>query len=469
MQASMDLQVYQQQQLLQQQQSTLVAQLMEVEARGTPSDVLQLQAKAMSSGTFGFGTGPLGEMDLAKEFSSPFIGKGINRVPKQPLIATHRVYIGIVKAWYASQKHGRIECEEIRAATGCDVYVYQDVLARGLAGVGDVVCFSVFTSKRGQLQASSPVVRTATHLGYAQTGIFRTGGPCDHKTDAGTIDCQEVRRVFGTEARVSKEMGKGLIFGRRVAFNAYMNDEGRVYVVSVEEVDEGFSPTPGNLTVSYSMPNFVPADGHPKAELAMLGSFVPFDANQGAGASGSGSASSSQPSREEIEGKRRRLEDQRRAHQEARQVAAPDAFDNLAVPGFDPAAFGLPNMFSPMLGLLDAASFSSSTAPAPLPPEFQLPPLPPDLVQAMALMGGKGLDKGMGKGKGKVQGVHVLPPPAGGARVVVPPWEGAGRPGRGPVVVPAPPRPVTVPPPPMAVAPDGAAPLGMGCGGARMY
>jgi len=260
--APLDVQAYKKRKMIEETTSTLAQQLLEIEAeRGTPADIVRLQAETMASGSFGFGVGPLGEMDLTKEYSSPFIGKGNNRQPKQPLISTNRVYMGIVKAWYSTQKHGRIECEEIRTATGCDVYVYQDVLTRGQAGVGDVVCFSVFASPRGQLQASSPLVRTATHLGYALTGIFRTGGPCDHRTDAGTIDCQELRRVFGIEARVSKEMGRGLIFGRRVAFNAYMNNQGKVYVVSVMEVDEGFQPTPGNLSVTYSMPGFQPADG----------------------------------------------------------------------------------------------------------------------------------------------------------------------------------------------------------------
>lgn len=276
MHPTLDIQAYQQKQLLQATQKELAHRLMEVEARGTPAAVVELQAKAMAMGTFGFGVGPLGELDLSRENSSPFVGKGLNKTPKQPLISTHRVYMGIVKAWYASQKHGRIECDEIRGAIGSDIYVYKDVLARASAGVGDVVCFSVFASPRGQLQASSPMVRTATHLGFALTGIFRTGGPCDRETESGTIDCAEVRRVFGTEARVPKEMGKGLIFGRRVAFNAYMNNEGKVVVVSVDEVDEGFTPTPGNLDVTYTMPTFAGAEAATQMSPAVDVAAMPF-------------------------------------------------------------------------------------------------------------------------------------------------------------------------------------------------
>jgi len=401
MQAAADLQAYQQQLM-----SGAQGSLEDMQARGTPGDLIQLQAKAMAVGTFGFGVGPLGEMDLTREFSSPFIGKGISRIPKQPVIASSRVYMGIVKAFYASQKHGRIECEEIRAATGCDVYIFQDVLARCQAGVGDVCCFGVHTSARGQLQASSPLVRTATHLGYAQTGIFRTGGPCDHKTDVGTIDCPDIRRVFGIEARVPKEIGKGLIFGRRVAFNSYMNTEGKVYVVSVEEVDESYTPTPGNLSVSYSMPAFAPLDQQTQQVSSVQGGgagaeqFVQFDPML-AGMAGVGNAG---PSRAEIEEKRRLLEEKKRAYRESRGMGKGMMGGCAAMP--DPAAVAA----AAAAAVAMTTQMSSALATMP-----EVAALQAALAAPVLLAGAFQEDpsKGMGKGGQPKAPGRIIPPREG--------------------------------------------------------
>merc|ERR1740121_1305106 len=233
------------------------------DAKGTRDDLMSLQAQAMASGTFGFGVGPLGQMDMSsacggwRNFSK---GDSKGKEPRQPIIAEQRIYTGIIKSYDAVKRNGRIECEEIRRETGNDVYVFNEVLSRGHAGVGDVVVFALHQSQRGQLQASSPMVRTATHLGYAQTGIYRSGGLCDRSTEGGTIDCYECKRIFGREARVPKDLAKELVFGRRCAFNAYMNQEGNIYVVSVKEVDERYVPPSGDLSTSYTMPGYVPMD-----------------------------------------------------------------------------------------------------------------------------------------------------------------------------------------------------------------
>lgn len=54
--------------------------------------------------------------------------------------------------------HGYIECDEVKAALGQDVYVHQNVLAASEANVGYRVQFKVHFNNKGMAQAAAPLV-----------------------------------------------------------------------------------------------------------------------------------------------------------------------------------------------------------------------------------------------------------------------------------------------------------------------
>mmetsp|Transcript_88871 Transcript_88871/g.162960 ORF Transcript_88871/g.162960 Transcript_88871/m.162960 type:complete len:597 (-) Transcript_88871:71-1861(-) len=208
-----------------------------------------------------FGIGPLGAMDMSQSAGGWRNAKGRDGLrvstmqDRQPIVATQRVYTGIVKSFDIVKKSGFIECDEIRQLMQQDVYVFQDVLARGNAGIADIVCFALHMSGKNKIQASSPLIRLATHNGFAQTGVFQAASG-DSASLGGQIDCFEVKRVFGRSVRVPKELADQLKVGRRAGFNCTVDAEGVCRAYAGETVADDYAPSPGDLTQSWTIPGY---------------------------------------------------------------------------------------------------------------------------------------------------------------------------------------------------------------------
>lgn len=135
--------------------------------------------------------------------------------------SNQKLIVGVLKQYDAARKAGFILCEDAEL-DGQDIYAYKDVLERGNASVGDIVCFPLHWSPKGQPQASSPMIRLSAAKTFAHIGIFTTStsGP----SGSGFISNEAFKAVFGRDVYVSPRIAalSGVSHGSSVAFNAYL-------------------------------------------------------------------------------------------------------------------------------------------------------------------------------------------------------------------------------------------------------
>lgn len=189
-----------------------------------------------------------GGKDSAK--GGGYTGKGDHKGGKaaQKMAAGERFYVGTVRLFNPEKKNGFIDCPDLRHQSGQDVYVFQDVLERGLAGPGDRVAFFVHWSSKGQPQASHPLLRLKTGEGseeaYALKGSFKPAPAGEF----GFIECVETKDYFGRDVYVNKDVAAGLTDGQTVSFNAYLNRDGMPNAEDAVVCDEDWQPRATDLS-----------------------------------------------------------------------------------------------------------------------------------------------------------------------------------------------------------------------------
>uniref|UniRef100_A0A7S1FI68 Cold-shock domain-containing protein n=1 Tax=Noctiluca scintillans TaxID=2966 RepID=A0A7S1FI68_NOCSC len=164
-----------------------------------------------------------------------------------------RVYTGTVMNFDAERNSGFIVCDEIKQQHSQDVYYYRNVLEPSGAGVGDEVCFVIHVSPKGLPQAALPVLRLSTP-DFALVGTFKAGNAKEF--GAGWVECNELAMVFGRDAFVQVEFAVRFHSGQRLAFNCFITGDGLPCVRDAEVVDEAWTPVPGDLTASLSVPGY---------------------------------------------------------------------------------------------------------------------------------------------------------------------------------------------------------------------
>mmetsp|Transcript_85373 Transcript_85373/g.163345 ORF Transcript_85373/g.163345 Transcript_85373/m.163345 type:complete len:605 (-) Transcript_85373:85-1899(-) len=204
-------------------------------------------ADNLPQGMMTFGIGPTGSNEqyppnCGRRMSDGKMDDGL------PIIATQRIYTGVVKWFDAKKKGGFIECDELLQQGNEHIYCFQDILHQGRAGISDVVSFPLHTNAKGKLQASSPLLRLATNNGLAQTGVFHPSHAKGGQLMGGEIHCNIIKRVFGCYVKVSKELGEGLQFGRKVGFNFMVDAQGVCYAYAAKTVADDYIPKMGDLT-----------------------------------------------------------------------------------------------------------------------------------------------------------------------------------------------------------------------------
>jgi len=204
-------------------------------------------ADNLPQGMMTFGIGPTGSNEqyppnCGRRMSDGKMDDGL------PIIATQRIYTGVVKWFDAKKKGGFIECDELLQQGNEHIYCFQDILHQGRAGISDVVSFPLHTNAKGKLQASSPLLRLATNNGLAQTGVFHPSHAKGGQLMGGEIHCNIIKRVFGCYVKVSKELGEGLQFGRKVGFNFMVDAQGVCVAYAAKTVADDYIPKMGDLT-----------------------------------------------------------------------------------------------------------------------------------------------------------------------------------------------------------------------------
>lgn len=152
---------------------------------------------------------------------------------------------GKVKSFQPDKKHGYVVCDSVFNESGQDVYVFQDVLAEGGAGVGDTIGFFVHWSAKGQPQASKPVVRLAASDGaYALKGTFKPG----KDGTFGFIECDTTKEISGRDVYVRQDIAGGFEAGQTVKFNVFLNPQQQPNADSLEACPAEWEPEPADLS-----------------------------------------------------------------------------------------------------------------------------------------------------------------------------------------------------------------------------
>merc|ERR1740122_211626 len=241
-------------------------------------------------------SGPLAAMQSVASHISGGVGVGMGRaavsssdmavgataMPSAPATTApaaperRRMYSGVVKMLDLERSCGFIETPEMDFLTGQDVYVHKEVLEKARASVGDIVCFPVHWSAKGQPKASAPLLRLGVENGYALVGVFQAASNRNSSATVdmvvgessrpGLIECHDVRAVLEMDVYVNPVIASKLKPGARVGFNAYLNKDYVPSVLSATEVDDAFDLIPGDLSMSriaagYDGPKKAPGRG----------------------------------------------------------------------------------------------------------------------------------------------------------------------------------------------------------------
>ncbi|CAE8627785.1 unnamed protein product, partial [Polarella glacialis] len=162
--------------------------------------------------------------------------------------AGEKLFNGVIRMFNPEKKSGFIDCKDTQYQFAQDVYVFQDVLERGLAGPGDKVCFFLHWSAKGQPQASSPLLRIqhSAEGQYALKGHYKPR----EGADFGFIACEETREFFDRDVYVNKDIAVTLEAGQLVSFNCYLNRDGLPNAEEVVPCEEEWLPVPGDLSIA---------------------------------------------------------------------------------------------------------------------------------------------------------------------------------------------------------------------------
>jgi len=162
--------------------------------------------------------------------------------------AGEKLFNGVIRMFNPEKKSGFIDCKDTQYQFAQDVYVFQDVLERGLAGPGDKVCFFLHWSAKGQPQASSPLLRImhSAEGQYALKGHYKPR----EGADFGFIICEETREFFDRDVYVNKDIAVTLEAGQPVSFNCYLNRDGLPNAEEVVPCEEEWLPVPGDLSIA---------------------------------------------------------------------------------------------------------------------------------------------------------------------------------------------------------------------------
>jgi len=186
-------------------------------------------------GKFGKGKGKDGGKD----------GKGMGKAAMK-LAAGESVYHGAIKQFTPEKKSGFIACDAIYAEAGQEVYAYQDVLEKAMAGPGDYVAFFIHWSSRGQPQASNPMIRLGCSDGmFALKGTYKPG---KDPTGFGFLDCPPTKEYFGRDIYVHKDLAVTMTPGETYRFNAYLNRDNMPNASEAEPCEPEWEPIPTDLT-----------------------------------------------------------------------------------------------------------------------------------------------------------------------------------------------------------------------------
>ncbi|CAJ1397156.1 unnamed protein product [Effrenium voratum] len=168
--------------------------------------------------------------------------------------------LGVVASYIPEKKCGFIECDSVKASLGQQVFIYGDIMTRGLAGPGDLVAFFLHMSSKGKAQASHPLLRLATGVDgtYALKGTFQAASGLSRAC----VVCEEIRKFFGCEACVHEALAAQLGPDTVVSFNVILNAEGQPEVHDAVPCGDAWQPQP---TVMDQAARGMP---HPAAESA---------------------------------------------------------------------------------------------------------------------------------------------------------------------------------------------------------
>jgi len=175
-------------------------------------------------------------------------GKGKGKI-SQRIASGEPICFGTVKSFQPEKKHGYVFCEQVFNNSGQDVYVFQDVLEKGMAGPGDLIAFFVHWSAKGQPQVSNPLLRlSASEGGFALKGIFKPG----KDGTFGFVQCDETKEICGRDVYVRQELVQAGSFeaGQTVKFNVFLNAQNQPNAEAIEACAEDWVPEPADLTVA---------------------------------------------------------------------------------------------------------------------------------------------------------------------------------------------------------------------------
>lgn len=154
-------------------------------------------------------------------------------------------FIGTLRCYNVEKQYGYIASNEVYSQCGTEVYAFSKVLQQAGTGVGDLLCFFLHWSAKGQAQCSSPVLRLSNPNQYVLKGTFK---PTEQ--GYGFIQCQQTREYFGRDVYVHRDMVGCLQHGQFVSFNIRVTPEWQPSCAAIEACDASWEPYPGDLSSS---------------------------------------------------------------------------------------------------------------------------------------------------------------------------------------------------------------------------
>eukprot|EP00747_Dinoflagellata_sp_TGD_P165608 gnl/TRDRNA2_/TRDRNA2_187111_c0_seq1.p1 gnl/TRDRNA2_/TRDRNA2_187111_c0~~gnl/TRDRNA2_/TRDRNA2_187111_c0_seq1.p1 ORF type:complete len:478 (+),score=127.24 gnl/TRDRNA2_/TRDRNA2_187111_c0_seq1:34-1434(+) len=152
-------------------------------------------------------------------------------------------YTGVVAKFDMAAGRGFVDCEEIKAQTGGDVYIHQNVLAGTGANVGSKIAFRIHLNKAGLPQVQKPIQvleinPPATYRGIVKSFVVSNG--------YGFIQCDDTFEMYGRDVYLPHAKATGFRVGQEVYFDVTTNNDGHpvvenLYPIELEEVarDQG--------------------------------------------------------------------------------------------------------------------------------------------------------------------------------------------------------------------------------------